>query len=139
MRTRIKDYVLGLSDIAGKVWFSDTASRGLVSLLPSNKTMLKLTPVALMKAIKNPVELRGFENCHIRDAAALCQYFAWLEKNVPSGQVKNIKLLEKKRKKKEEENKREKYTKKTITDYPKKSQTKNKRNRKKRICIPKLK
>jgi len=66
---KIKDYVTSLSKTTGKVWFSDTASRGLVSLLPSNKSILKLTPVALMKAIKNPVELKGFENCHIRDSA----------------------------------------------------------------------
>jgi len=87
---QIKDYVTTLSKATGKVWFSDNASRGLVSLLPSNKSICKLTPVALMKAIKNPVELKGFENCHIRDSAALCQYFAWLETNVPSGQVTEV-------------------------------------------------
>ena len=43
-----------------------------------------------MKAIKNEVELQGFEACHARDAAALCQYFAWLEKTVPSGQITEI-------------------------------------------------
>jgi Xaa-Pro aminopeptidase len=41
--------------------------------------------VTLMKAIKNAVELAGFEACHVRDAAALCQYLAWLEKNVAAG------------------------------------------------------
>ncbi len=33
------------------------------------------------------MELEGFENCHIRDGAALCQFFAWLEKEVPKGYV----------------------------------------------------
>lgn len=31
------------------------------------------------KGIKNAVELQGFRNCHVRDAAALCNYFGWLE------------------------------------------------------------
>jgi Xaa-Pro aminopeptidase len=43
-----------------------------------------------MKAIKNDVELGGFEACHVRDAAALCQYLAWLEKNVANGQITEI-------------------------------------------------
>jgi Xaa-Pro aminopeptidase len=46
--------------------------------------------VTLMKAIKNDVELAGFEACHVRDAAALCQYLAWLEKNVAAGQITEI-------------------------------------------------
>ncbi len=50
----------------------------------------QVTPVTLMKAIKNDVELAGFEACHVRDAAALCQYLAWLEKEVISGQVTEI-------------------------------------------------
>jgi len=31
------------------------------------------------KAIKNETELAGMRNCHIRDGAALIEYFAWLE------------------------------------------------------------
>ena len=41
---------------------------------------LQTTPVCLMKSIKNPVEISGFDACHDRDAAALCQYLCWLEK-----------------------------------------------------------
>lgn len=37
------------------------------------------SPVADAKAIKNPTELEGMRQCHIRDGAALIQYFAWLE------------------------------------------------------------
>ena len=29
-------------------------------------------------------------NCHVRDAAALCSYFAWLEKEIPTGTVTEI-------------------------------------------------
>ncbi|XP_023332504.1 xaa-Pro aminopeptidase 1 [Eurytemora carolleeae] len=88
--SKIKDYISGLASCTGKIWFSDTSSHALVNLLPPNKIHSKVTPVANMKAIKNPVELKGFENCHIRDAAALCEYFSWLEKHVKTGQVTEI-------------------------------------------------
>ncbi|KAI8971587.1 peptidase M24, structural domain-containing protein [Mycotypha africana] len=37
------------------------------------------------KAIKNSTELKGMRDCHIRDGAALVQYFAWLEKQLQAG------------------------------------------------------
>ncbi len=57
-----------------------------------------MTPVALAKAIKNEKELEGFVACHVRDGAALCAFFAWLEKEVTKGTVTELsasqKLLE---------------------------------------------
>ncbi|KAI0976038.1 aminopeptidase-like protein [Xylaria arbuscula] len=37
------------------------------------------SPLADAKAIKNETELEGMRACHIRDGAALIEYFAWLE------------------------------------------------------------
>lgn len=37
------------------------------------------SPVGDAKAVKNPTELQGMRACHIRDGAALIEYFAWLE------------------------------------------------------------
>lgn len=37
------------------------------------------SPIADAKAIKNDVELEGMSACHVRDGAALTEYFAWLE------------------------------------------------------------
>lgn len=37
------------------------------------------SPVGDAKAVKNEVELEGMRQCHIRDGAALTEYFAWLE------------------------------------------------------------
>ena len=37
------------------------------------------SPITDAKAIKNEVELEGMRQCHIRDGAALTEYFAWLE------------------------------------------------------------
>jgi len=86
----IKSYISALGKEPGKIMFPKTASHGLVSLVPARKVVNKLSPVAVMKAVKNDVEMKGFENSHIRDAAALIQYFAWLNKNIGSGQVTEI-------------------------------------------------
>jgi Xaa-Pro aminopeptidase len=43
------------------------------------------SPVADAKAIKNATELEGMRQCHIRDGAALIEYFAWLEAELQSG------------------------------------------------------
>ena len=67
------------------IWLSNHASQALVSLASKNKILLECTPVTLAKCIKNKVEIEGFIKCHVRDAAALCCYFAWLEKEVPKG------------------------------------------------------
>ncbi|KAG0045627.1 hypothetical protein BGZ83_009130 [Gryganskiella cystojenkinii] len=37
------------------------------------------SPVTDTKAVKNETELNGIRNCHLRDAAAVISYFAWLE------------------------------------------------------------
>lgn len=37
------------------------------------------SPIGDAKAIKNKTELEGMRACHIRDGAALTEYFAWLE------------------------------------------------------------
>ncbi|KAK5166302.1 uncharacterized protein LTR77_008563 [Saxophila tyrrhenica] len=40
------------------------------------------------KAIKNETELEGMRQCHIRDGAALIEYFAWLEHELVEKKVK---------------------------------------------------
>ena len=40
------------------------------------------SPVADKKAIKNETELKGMRDCHVRDGAALSEFFAWLEEQI---------------------------------------------------------
>ena len=61
----------------------------------AQEAITDVSPVALLKAIKNETEIRGFINCHIRDSAALCSYFAWLEKEIPKGTVTEVSGAEK--------------------------------------------
>ncbi|XP_028770817.1 aminopeptidase P2 [Neltuma alba] len=42
----------------------------------------RFSPVSLAKAIKNESELEGMRNCHLRDAAALAEFWDWLEKEI---------------------------------------------------------
>ena len=84
--------------VEGYIWLSENASIALTSLIPSKRLLLDLCPVAIMKAIKNPVEIQGMIKAHVKDAVALCAYFAWLEENVCSVKVSEIsgaKVLEK--------------------------------------------
>jgi Xaa-Pro aminopeptidase len=37
------------------------------------------SPIGDSKAVKNATELEGMRQCHVRDGAALIEYFAWLE------------------------------------------------------------
>lgn len=46
------------------------------------------SPVGDAKAIKNNTELEGMRQCHIRDGAALSEYFAWLEEMLVEKQEK---------------------------------------------------
>ena len=41
--------------------------------------------IARIKAVKNPREIRGFRESHIRDAVAMAKYFAWLEAQLHAG------------------------------------------------------
>ena len=45
------------------------------------------SPIAMAKAVKNAAELAGFREAHLRDAAALATFFAWLEQAVAAGEA----------------------------------------------------
>lgn len=51
----------------------------------ASKVEIVRSIVGDQKSIKNEVELQGFRQSHIRDGAALCQYFAWLEEQLHAG------------------------------------------------------
>ncbi|UNI19719.1 Xaa-Pro aminopeptidase [Purpureocillium takamizusanense] len=64
------------------------------------------SPIGDSKAIKNETEMEGMRACHVRDGAALIEYFAWLEdqlvnKKAPLDEVEAADKLEQLRSKKE--------------------------------------
>ncbi|MFS7946137.1 putative xaa-Pro aminopeptidase [Helianthus anomalus] len=44
--------------------------------------LYKSSPISLAKAIKNHAELEGMLNSHLRDAAALAEFWSWLEEEI---------------------------------------------------------
>lgn len=46
------------------------------------KTLARPSPIMLLKAVKNKVEIEGMRRSHIRDAAALCLFMSYIEDKV---------------------------------------------------------
>jgi Xaa-Pro aminopeptidase len=79
-----------------KVAFSSKTPQALAAIVPRRQCVeVGASPVAVMKCIKNEVELEGFRQCHIRDGAALCSFFAWLEKHVAGGDIDEVSAADK--------------------------------------------
>ena len=47
-------------------------------------------PTALMKAVKNSVEIEGARAAHVRDGAAVSKFLAWFDREAPSGKLTEI-------------------------------------------------
>nr|XP_019940027.1 PREDICTED: xaa-Pro aminopeptidase 1 isoform X1 [Paralichthys olivaceus] len=79
-----------------KVWICDKASCALTQVIPKeHRTPIPYTPLCLAKAVKNTTEVQGMKIAHIKDAVALCELFAWLEKEIPKGNVTEISAADK--------------------------------------------
>ncbi|KAK8201470.1 peptidase M24 [Phyllosticta paracitricarpa] len=73
-------HVEGSEAPAKKYLVSNRVSWALVQSLGGDKNVEEVrSPIADAKAVKNEVELEGMRACHVRDGAALIEYFAWLE------------------------------------------------------------
>jgi Xaa-Pro aminopeptidase len=65
---------------AGSFLISNKASWALNRALGGEATVDEIrSPLADAKAIKTDAEMAGMRACHVRDGAALIEYFAWLE------------------------------------------------------------
>lgn len=58
------------------------ASEAIYSALPQKIVVERVSPIIYMRAQKNEVERTGMLHAHIRDAAALCDIFSYLEERV---------------------------------------------------------
>jgi Xaa-Pro aminopeptidase len=62
------------------VWIDpNSCCYAIYSKLNPDKVHTQQSPLALAKALKNPVELEGLKNAHVRDGAAVVQYLVWLD------------------------------------------------------------
>jgi Xaa-Pro aminopeptidase len=77
-------FILTLTTLSGKVILYDphTAPEKFKNILNSDVLAGKCDDIAqILKVQKNPIELQGMINCHIRDGIALCKFLFWLENN----------------------------------------------------------
>ncbi|XP_058806144.1 xaa-Pro aminopeptidase ApepP-like isoform X2 [Phymastichus coffea] len=65
-----------------KIWLSHTANHALHILCSRATKYVSITPISLMKVVKNRIEIEGMKLAHVWDAIALVKYFSWLEANV---------------------------------------------------------
>lgn len=75
------------------VWLSKYVSARIASLIEethNKKVILKLSPVVLLKAIKNPVEVTGMKDAHLRDSAAIVAFLSWIETKIMKDKLQNI-------------------------------------------------
>ncbi|EXX78053.1 Fra1p [Rhizophagus irregularis DAOM 197198w] len=72
-----------------KLLISTRTSYALTLAAGEDNTESARSPILDAKAIKNEVELEGMRQCHLRDAAAVINYFAWLEQQLSAGNVLN--------------------------------------------------
>ncbi|CAG0888017.1 unnamed protein product, partial [Darwinula stevensoni] len=81
------------------IWVSRSSSQAVISAVPFGQRIMDYSPVACLKLAKNPTEIQGMRDCHVRDGAALCSLLAWLEhrllQNESTSELEVVKHLEK--------------------------------------------
>lgn len=65
------------------------------NLDPSNKTISKVNPCTLWKAVKNSVEMENIRQAHIKDGAAVTKFIYWLKKNVGKMSIDEVSAADK--------------------------------------------
>ena len=73
-----------------------TAADALARLVTSHggKVARGADPIALMKAVKNAVEIAGARAAHLRDGAAVARFLAWFDREAPRGTLTEIDAVE---------------------------------------------
>lgn len=70
----------GDAGVVGNFLISNKGSWAVSRALGGDGSVEEIrSPVGDAKAIKNETEMKGMRNCHVRDGAALIEFFAWLE------------------------------------------------------------
>jgi Xaa-Pro aminopeptidase len=73
-----------------------TAADALARLIgdAGGKVTRGADPIALMKSVKNPVEIEGAHEAQRRDGAAMARFLAWFDEEAPKGNLTEIDAVE---------------------------------------------
>ena len=80
----IADYLRACNEYAMLI-DPDTVNSRLAQVRGHYNTVTAPSPIAAMKAVKNPTEREGFRNAMTRDGVAMTRFLKWLEEAVPQG------------------------------------------------------
>ncbi len=69
-----------------------TTNRWVFQRLKSARIVEKANPITVMKAAKNPRQVEGMRQAHIRDGVALVRFFHWLDELPESARVRLTEL-----------------------------------------------
>jgi len=70
------------------VWFTQILNDAGTKIIEGEN------PCFLAKAIKNPVELQGMKNAHIRDGVAVVKLLCWVDRETPNRHVTELEISE---------------------------------------------
>eukprot|EP01029_Cantina_marsupialis_P011609 TRINITY_DN2585_c0_g1_i1.p1 TRINITY_DN2585_c0_g1~~TRINITY_DN2585_c0_g1_i1.p1 ORF type:complete len:540 (-),score=125.46 TRINITY_DN2585_c0_g1_i1:414-2033(-) len=74
------------STTTSRVWVNENYFSWAQELKLKDATILtKMSPIQLLKAVKNSTELNGLAECHRDDAVSLLKWMVWLEKELKPG------------------------------------------------------
>ncbi|CAL1270903.1 unnamed protein product [Larinioides sclopetarius] len=110
---KLEDYGHAFGDMikvipeSGKILVSSSSSYAVVNLVPEKYRIIdsEPSPIALLKVVKNPVEIKGMKNAALKDSVAIVDFIAMLEQQVWQGkhwdEIKAAKTLAQFRKEQE--------------------------------------
>ncbi len=85
------DLLSALAAERPRIWFDEAAaSRWIADLCSGCELVTEASPVLLLRARKNPVEVAGMKAAHVRDGVAMVRFLHWLEQEVPRGTVTEL-------------------------------------------------
>jgi len=85
-----------LGTLNGAVWTDLKAVNYRMKLsLSGAKIISKPSPIAVMKAVKNPAEISAEKNAHIKDGVAVTRFMYWLKQAVGHERITEISAAEK--------------------------------------------
>jgi Xaa-Pro aminopeptidase len=98
----VKNYLTVYDDLAAisadkKVLLDGSKiNQSLFEAIPTACVIInRMSPVTMLKSIKNETEIAGMHKAMIKDGVALTRFFMWLEENVASGELTEISVAEK--------------------------------------------
>lgn len=76
------------------IWIDPKKTNYTLRSCISTPILCKESPIASFKAVKNEVQIKGIRHAMIRDGVALVRFFRWLDSNIDTGNVTEMKASE---------------------------------------------